>query len=1305
MKKILGLDLGSTSIGWALINEPENEQEQYHIVDLGVRIVPLSKDENDEFSKGNAISKNADRTLKRGARRGMHRYKMRKHNLVAVLRALNMMPSDEMFKLPALELYGLRNKAVEEQITPQEFGRILFHLNQKRGYKSNRKANNEEENSGGSGDKEASTNETSESKKIKKKGYLDFIADREQIIENEKQTIGQYFYQELRKNIYFRIKENIFMRKSYENEFDKIWETQQRFYPSILTNENKNKIRNEIIYYHRPLKSQKGLVSVCEFEGRMFKDKRSDYEKEVFSGPKVAPKSSPLFQVSKIWQELNNVEITNFEVMKGRNPNSKLNATEIGFNQFGKRVLTQKEKEDLFEKLNWGEKLTPKQILQSLGYKSGYNEYKINLRNEKFMEGNRTLSAIKKIFDKHGVDRNDLLCFNLETEETGRVDKETGEMFHRIKDNFEKEPLYCLWHLIYSVDEAETLIKTLIEKYSFTKELATDLSKLDFHKAGYGNMSARALRNILPHLMHGKGYSDACAFAGYNHSNSITKEQNEIRELVNKLELYPKNSLRQPVVEKIINQVINLVNDIIDENNGYVSVAERNSKDKFEIRVELARDLRQSAEERNNTFKRNNEQDKKHKKIIDDLTPILGNVSKRDIERYKLWEEFGGVSPYEPTKPISLTELFNKKSGVLYDIEHIIPKSRLFDDSFSNKTICPRGMNSGTAGKNQDTAYDFMKSRGEVAFNGYVEFIKSHHYKKDGISKSKYNKLMTPLDKIPDDFINRQMQETRFISKEVRSLLEQVCRNVYASSGSVTSKLRNLWGWDDVLMNLQIEKYRMIGQTSFKEYVSNGQAHRVERINGWSKREDHRHHAIDALSIACTQQGFIQRINHLNAQHNRDEMFAEIEGTVYKEKLSLLEKYLISKKPFDTSDVEKVVAKILISFKAGKRVASKSKNTIKIKGAEIQQTTLTPRGFLHKETVYGQIKQYEKIKLNTRFDRLKDIANEVVKAQVKEHLEKFDNDSKKAFGSKELEKFEEQFKYNEVAVYLREHVVKYKLNGDFKEKDIQSIVDLGIQRAVKSHLEKHGNNPKVAFNAENTVWINKEKGIAVKSVRCKTGMGDLQPLHKNEKGESIDFVSTSNNHHMAIYKNSKGDFKENTVAFWDAFERKKSGLPVVVRDAKAVWDKILASGFDNQSVLEKLPKEDWEYITSMQQNEMFVFGMTIEDLKNAITQNNLDLISPYLYRVQKLSKKSSGPIDIMFRHHLETKVDDKYFDISKQIEVKNEMLSKATGKVKIVQSVQNMTGIKVKVDKLGKIKIAEGEKYLTNSFTEKEAVH
>src|SRR6185437_7842311 len=108
----------------------------------------------------------------------------------------------------------------------------------------------------------------------------------------------------------------------------------------------------------------------------------------------------------------------------------------------------------------------------------------------------------------------------------------------------------------------------------------------------------------------------------------------------------------------------------------------------------------------------NNKRERENKKIEEELLEHehfknKRGVSKRNIDRYRLWKEFGGVSPYEPGKIINLTELYSGH----YDIEHIIPLGLRFDDSFSNKTLCPRGFNSGENAKNRTTAYDYMSSR------------------------------------------------------------------------------------------------------------------------------------------------------------------------------------------------------------------------------------------------------------------------------------------------------------------------------------------------------------------------------------------------------------------------------------------------------------------------------------------------------------------------------------------------------------------------------------------------------------------
>ena len=139
MKKILGLDLGTNSIGWALI-EANNENKPLSIHGMGSRIIPLGSDDRDQFQKGQAISKNKDRTTRRTQRKGYDRKQLKKSNLKKLLKILNIFPDEDLIKLPALELWKLRNDAVNEKvdITPEQLGRILYHLNQKRGYKSAR---------------------------------------------------------------------------------------------------------------------------------------------------------------------------------------------------------------------------------------------------------------------------------------------------------------------------------------------------------------------------------------------------------------------------------------------------------------------------------------------------------------------------------------------------------------------------------------------------------------------------------------------------------------------------------------------------------------------------------------------------------------------------------------------------------------------------------------------------------------------------------------------------------------------------------------------------------------------------------------------------------------------------------------------------------------------------------------------------------------------------------------------------------------------------------------------------------------
>ena len=247
-------------------------------------------------------------------------------------------------------------------------------------------------------------------------------------------------------------------------------------------------------------------------------------------------------------------------------------------------------------------------------------------------------------------------------------------------EELDNQPYYKLWHLLYSFEGDNTptgngrLIQKMTELYGFEKEYATILANVSFQD-DYGSLSAKAIHKILPHLKEGNRYDVACVYAGYRHSeSSLTREEIANKVLKDRLMLLPKNSLHNPVVEKILNQMVNVINVIIDIYGK-----------PDEIRVELARELKKNAKEREELTKSIAQTTKAHEEYKTLLQTEFGltNVSRTDILRYKLYKELescGYKTLYSNTY-ISREKLFSKE----FDIEHIIPQARLFDDSFSKK--------------------------------------------------------------------------------------------------------------------------------------------------------------------------------------------------------------------------------------------------------------------------------------------------------------------------------------------------------------------------------------------------------------------------------------------------------------------------------------------------------------------------------------------------------------------------------------------------------------------------------------------
>ncbi|WP_273162287.1 type II CRISPR RNA-guided endonuclease Cas9 [Bacteroides fluxus] len=1246
MKRILGLDMGSASIGWAIIEEDGNVIK---IIALGSRIIPYNGTEGQDFVKGAGETRDALRTKNRTARKGYDRYQLRRKYLVDVLVKNDMMPDESLKCLSKMQLWELRNKAVTEYVSKQELGRILLWLNQKRGYKSSRSEANLDK---------------------KDTEYVAAVKCRYEMIKEKNLTIGQCLYNELCSNEYFRIKENVFPREAYIEEFDKICEKQKKHLG--LTDELIARIRNEIIYYQRPLKSQKGLVAVCDFEG--FYEKTDG--KERFVGPKVAPKSSPLFQLAKIWESVNNIKLS---TISGENVE-----------------LTLEEKKKIIHHLDNNGKLTSIELFKILH--KNKKDFIVPRQLEKGIQGNIVKVAIIKIL---GEKYSELLKFDLTViEEIGRCgylyDKKTGEVLNEktlkcVDSKVEKEPYYQLWHTIYSINDVQECSNALQKgiiiagkakdgdevRVKIDKETADKLAAIDFNKLGFGNKSAKAIRKILPYLMEGDKYSEAMSYAGYDHSVSWTRDENLRRGLLDKLKPIAKNSLRQPIVEKILNQMVNLVNAIIEKYGK-----------PDEIRIELARELKQSKDERNAADLKMSKRQRENEIIASRLEEYGLRATKNNISKYRLYEEIenqGGklnaICVY-CGQPISRTEAI---LGREVDVEHIIPKSKLFDDSQSNKTLAHRRCNSF---KNDMTAYDFMKTKPKQEFDAYVERV-GRLYSKNMISRAKRDKLLMSEDEIPDNFIDRQLRESQYIAKKTREILQTVCCNVWATSGTVTAELRHLWGWDDITMNLQMHKYKELGLTETVVWESEHgkRKHSKEVIKGWTKRDDHRHHAIDALIIACTKQGFIQRFNTLNASKTREDMQSEIEksSVEYKEKLTLLEKYIISQCPLSVEDVKNAVSQILVSFKSGKKVAVWGKRRVYKNGKRevVQDKIIVPRGALSEQFVYGRIRAVgkEKKMLKYLFNNSHLISNSHIKTLVEQRLNQYGNDIEKALASvKDNPIYLDADKTNMLeygTCFEEKFVMKYNVDVNFTKTE--KVVDEKIRNILQTRLQKFGGKSKEAFKdvqyeEKSLKWYEDEKlERPIHSVRCFTGLSAVVPIKKDEYGNEIGFVKPGNNHHIAIYVDKDGNKIEHVCTFWHAVERKKYGIPVIIKDTNDVWDKIWQQPDCTypQSFLEQLPTVNLEMELSMQQNEMFVLEMAQEDVKVAIENNDYKTISEHLYRVNSLSSS-----DYYFYHHLETKKDIKNTDAKE---------SKRYFRFKSVKALFLHNPVKVKIDCLGNI--------------------
>ncbi len=1107
----------------------------------------------------------------------------------------------------------------------------------------------------------------------------------EQEIEQSNKTVGTFIYDTLLQNPKQKIKGDLVRtieRKFYKQELRAILETQKGFH-SELRDENlynecvRELYRNneshqhtlraksfthlfieDIIFYQRPLRSQKSSIGNCTLESRSYQDENGVKQ---ISYLKAIPKSHPLYQEFRLWQWIYNLNIYR---------------TDDDTNITAQYLNSIEDYEELFDFLNNRKEIEQKPLIKHFLEKQGIKgksltveaeKYRWNFVKDKKYPCNETGTQIRTRLAK--VDKIDI-----------------SFLTPTIENN--------LWHIIYSVTDKldyEKALKSFAEKHQLdVNSFIENFKKFPPFKSEYGSVSEKAIKKFLPLMRIGKYWDWALIdektkqriekilngefddeirdkvrekaidltqphhfqglqlwLASYivydRHSEAaLAGKWNSAKDLEEYLTEFKQHSLRNPIVEQVVTETLRVVKDIWMKYGG-------GTKDFFdEIHIELGRDMKKTADERKQmteqiTLSENTnlrikamlaelvndksvenvrpyspmQQEalkiyedailKSSIEIPDDIVKIskTAQPSTSELQRYKLWLEQKYSSPYTG-QIIPLNRLFTAD----YEIEHIIPQSRFFDDSFSNKVICESAVNKL---KDKQLGLEFIKNHyGEtvsIGFNKSVQILTEEQYTKFvkeqyDKNRGKRNKLM--LEEIPEKMIERQLNDTRYISKYISSVLSNIVRseknddgvnskNILPGNGKITNTLKQDWGLNDVWNELILPRFeRMNLITNSKDFTSWNENHQkslptipLEFSKGFQKKRiDHRHHALDALIIACATRDHINLLNNETAVRkgkNKEEKqtlrfdlnrklrkFERVIYTDFKtgEKIEKdVPKDFLKPWASFTTDARSSLEKIIISFKQNLRVINKttnhyekwvdkeSGNKIKEKVPQTKGDSWAVRKQMHKDTVSGQVK----------LDRVKMSKGKILTATRK------------------------------------------SIDSSFNFKTIESITDTGIQKILKNYLLSKDGNSELAFSAEGIEDMNKnitryndsKPHQPIYKVRIFE-LGSKFPLGQtgNKKSKYVE-AAKGTNLFFAIYQGGQGKRSYETIPLNIVIERQKQGLSTVPLEN----DK-------EEKLLFHLSPNDLVYVP----NEDELESISLIDFSN-LTKNQKERI----YKVEKTS--------------------------------------------------------------------------------------
>lgn len=1222
-------------------------------------------------------------------------------------------------------------------------------------------------------------------------------------IENSQKTVGCYIYDTLLQKPNQKIIGKLVRtveRKFYKEELKQILKVQQEMipelkdealykacieelYPNNETHRNNiakpdfvNLFVNDILFYQRPLKSKKSLISNCPYESHFDKD-GNEYP------VKCIAKSNPLFQEFRLWQFVQNLRI--FE--REKEIEGKFQTDVDVTSEF---LITEDDYVCLFDWLNDRAAIKQDTLLNSffkIKKQKGQEQYayRWNYVEDKEYPCNETRAAILSGLTKCNVDA----------------------------DFLTKETEMRLWHILYSVEdkiEIGKALKSFAEKNGLTDDFVEVFSKIKPFKKEYGSYSEKAIKKLLPLMRMGKYWavnniddktrdriekiitgeydetiinrvrekafnlSDITHFRGlpiwfacyivYNrHSEAKEIEKWETPEAIDDyLRSFKQHSLRNPIVEQVLTETLRTVRDIWKQ-EGQID----------EIHVELGREMKNPADKRKKMTERILENENTNLRIkamlmefmnpemgIENVRPYspsqqdilriyeenaLENLSKEDkdyefiskiskkaqpskteIIKYKCWLEQKYRSPYTGVM-IPLGKLFTST----YEIEHVIPQSRYFDDSFSNKVICEAEVNKL---KDRQLGYEFIKahhgekvqlSQGRVveilSVEAYEKFVKDHYAN----NRTKMKKLL--MDDIPDGFIERQMNDSRYISKVVKGLLsnivrekldngeyeqEAVSKNLIACNGSITDRLKKDWGMNEVWNSIILPRFQRLNELTGKGCftTTSAEGHLIPQMplelqKGFSKKRiDHRHHAMDAIVIACATRDHVNLLNNeaAHSKHNANRYQLQRKLRRYEKVMIDGKEREIAKefiKPWDTftTDTKQALEDIIVSFKQNLRVINKTTNHYqhfdengkKVLVPQQKGDSWAVRKSMHKDTVFGEVnlRMKKTVSLNEAIKDPERIVNKEFKMKVKEllrddrdakYIKKYVEENKDVWSDINLSKIEVYYYTNETndryfATRFLCELVNY-MAGVTKPEDaikkIDAITDTGIQKILRAHLQAKDNNPVLAFSSDGIDEMNNNI-VALNNGKFHHPIYKVRRFEKGSKfaigqtgNKSTKFVEADKgtNLFFAVFTTEK----ENKETGEQEILRSYLTIPLnVMIDCQKTYGNQWKSNIEAYLKDERLVTTEQKLLFILSPNDL-VYLPTNDELKEGIKEVNKK-------RIYKMVSSSSNQCFFISEKVAKPIVDKVEFSSLNKTEraISGEMIK--------------TTCIPIKVDRLGNI--------------------